>query len=741
MTARLNHRLQRFARSALALAVCAALGAAQAADKKAEKEDAVEVDTEAFAQAGVAGVTGDSNDRAFFGQYNGMRNQDVYGIFNFGYSRLDTATGTWLDFVGSNLGLQTRELGASWRRQGQWSLSANYGELWAVEPYTVNTGVTGGGTTAPRSSYLAGGAGSGNDTELSTKRKGLGFAGSYFFTPALQFEADFNSEKKTGSQLFGIGNNCPSVVAPGCGFQPNATTGSAVLFFPLPIDATHNQANLRLNYGGEAVQLSGGYYGSFYTNDNGALNPTVPGTLNNPVNTPLPLGPGLAGILQLPVASSPDNQFNYFDLAGNYNFLPQWRANFKLAYSQARQDQSFTEAGLSGAPAGVGNLDGEVIGKLAQFRVVGSPLDALTLAAEYRYSDTDDKTPVYNYNLIGSTVFTNQTVSRTVNSGKLEATYRFPWAVQGTAGWGFNSIDRGSYTPTASYVGVSALREDTDETSWWLQVRRSLTESLAGMLSYTRSTRDGSNWLAPAAGGVGLVDVSDPASQLGPNAIYAPTLADRDRDRVRFLLTWAATDALSVQLAADYGKDSYNAPTQFALQDSKLQLYTLDVNYTLSEDWSLNGYLSTGSQQINQARPGGYVLAFDDQSFNAGLGFAGKLGKAWQVGGNFSYLSNVDEYAQTIGVNPNPGNAELLATAGGLPDVEFRRTEVKLFGAYALSERSTLRADAVYQRYFYNDWTYNYSGTPFLYSDNTTLYLQPTQNVGYLGVSYVYTWK
>ena len=76
-------------------------------------------------EAGVAGVSGDSKDRAFWGQYNGMRYQDAYGILNFDYSRLDTSTGTWLDVTGSNLGLQTRDLGVFWSRQGDWTLGGS----------------------------------------------------------------------------------------------------------------------------------------------------------------------------------------------------------------------------------------------------------------------------------------------------------------------------------------------------------------------------------------------------------------------------------------------------------------------------------------------------------------------------------------------------------------------------------------------------------------------------------------
>ena len=81
---------------------------------------------------------------------------NVYGIANFDYSRRDTSNGTWLDVYGSNLGLQTRELGVFWTRQGDWKLNANYGELWRVNPYTVNTGVS-GSENAPQANYLTGG--------------------------------------------------------------------------------------------------------------------------------------------------------------------------------------------------------------------------------------------------------------------------------------------------------------------------------------------------------------------------------------------------------------------------------------------------------------------------------------------------------------------------------------------------------------------------------------------------------
>jgi len=105
-----QQRVREFSRTALALAVLAAFTSVQAQDKK-EEEKKNPVETEITLEGGAAYVSGDAADRAFWGQYNGMRNKDVYGIANFDYSRRDTSTGTWLDVYGSNSAADARTWG------------------------------------------------------------------------------------------------------------------------------------------------------------------------------------------------------------------------------------------------------------------------------------------------------------------------------------------------------------------------------------------------------------------------------------------------------------------------------------------------------------------------------------------------------------------------------------------------------------------------------------------------------
>lgn len=719
-------------RTAVAVAVLAACGAAHAQSSEAEASIAV----------GVGAVTGESADRGLFGQYNGYRDHDVRGLLGVDYSRRNAATGTLTEFVGTDLLLDTRELGFLWKRQGNWRFSASYGELIRRDPYTVNTGLSGAGTTAPQVSYLTGGTGTGGIFDLETKRKGLGLGFSKWIGPNVEFEVELKSENKDGSRLFGIGMNCPSTVAPGCLGSAGAAADWAVLMLPEPIDANHSQVEARLNYAGAKLRLSGGYYGSFYRNSNNTLNPNVGNTLNSPLGAPLPVNAQLQSILNLPVALPPDNEAHHFDVTGNYVFTPTTRANFKFAYSEAKQDQDFVGAGFAAAtlPAGVTNLAGKVETTLAQVGVSARPVPKLSLAAEARYEDRNDKTPLALYNLEGTTAYTNRNYSSTKLRGKLQASYQFPYALAGTVGVDYENIDRGTFTPSSAVAGISALRYETEEIGYRVELRRRMTETVSGAVSFVSSDRDGSNWLRDNSG-LGVTEVADPAAAFAATAIFMPTLADRKRDKARLLANWQATDSLSLQLTVENGKDKFTAPTVYALRDTKMSLYSLDGSYVLSDAWSFNAYLSQGRQKLNQARPAGYVLAFDNKTTSFGVGFAGKPGEKLDLGGALSFVNDKNVYDQSLDPGASLNTAALLAATGGLPAIEFRRTELRLFGRYALGKTSALRLDAIHQRSKFNDWSYAYNDVPFTYGDNTTLTLQQLQNVTFLGVTYIYSWR
>ncbi|UCE31003.1 MAG: MtrB/PioB family decaheme-associated outer membrane protein [Burkholderiales bacterium] len=717
--------------TALALALLAAFAPAHADDESV---------MEASVAAGLGTASGDSADRSLFGQYNGLRRRSVYGLLDGDYYRRNDDEGTMTRLQAFDLLGETRTVSFVWKRQGRWKLGLDYSDLVRHEPYIVNTGMLGAGTTTPRVVHLPGGPGTGSDLELKTKRSRLGLSYATWLAPSLELQTKVTTENKDGSRLFGAGMGCPSFVAPGCGFTTNISAGWGVLFLPEPVESNHTQVELRLSYAADKLRLSGGYYGSFYSNSAGSLDPDVPGSLNNPLGVLLPLSPGLQPILGQRIALWPDNQAHHFDLAGVYVFTPSTRANFKLGYSRATQNQSFAGAGLSGAPAGVADLGAEVNTTLAHVRVTSRPIRKLSLSAEMRYTDRDDDTPLDEYNLIRSTTFTNRQLSRTKLRGKLQASYQFSSDYRGTLGAEYESIDRDAFTITSAVSGISALRQKTDEVSYRAELRRRMSDDFSGAISWVTSRRDGSNWQRVNSG-LGVTEITDPAIDLVTGSVFMPTVADRERDKIRLVANWQVDRDLSLQFSAEDGRDRFTTLRNLGLKNTRMATYTVDWDYRITRRWNFSGYVSHGLQKLNQARQAGYVMAYDNSSMDIGLGLTGNPTGDLEVGGSLSFIYDTSRDAQTLEASGNANSAALLAASGGLPDIVFRRMQLSLFGSYELSDESSVRVDLVHQRARLNDWAFGYDGVPFVHGDNTTVSQQPRQSVTFFGIRYIHRFE
>lgn len=745
-----NSRENGFRRTALAAALVAAFGATGA---WAQEDIADLTKPSSSVSVGAAGVSGDSRDRSLFGQYNGLRDHDAYFLLDFDYVKRDDATGMWTIVKGRDLGLDTRELGVSIGRQGSWRFTGDYWELTRWYPRTINTSLEGAGTTTPIVSRLPV-IGAGSDLDLKTERKRFNIGGQGWFGRHLNVEATFTNEEKEGARLWGRGFTCPSGSAPTpvCTALATGANQWALLMLPEPIDSSTRQFEAKLNFTGDRFALTAGYYGSFYVNHNGSLNPTVTGNLNNPLGNPMgvgggvPLTAGLRNILQLPMALPPDNQSHQFSLAGNYAFSNATRGTFKLAYSRATQDESFGGTGLSGAPSGRDNLDGRLDTKFAQAGITSRLTPQLGIVANVRYDDKEDKTPIDLYNIEGTDRFTNSHISLKKVAGKLEANYRLPWSLKATAGVDYESIDRGEFVDTSAVAGLSGLRQKTYETSYRVQLRRAMSETVSGSVGYVHSDRDGSTWLKPGAEGVFPADPDCQSATVAgvPNAcifnrtgIFPTMLNDRKRDKWRFLGDWTPAERVSLQLALEHGKDKYAGPSQKGLRKTRMRLASLDAAFAMSEAWKLNAYYSYSEQTLLVAHSTGYIIDLKDRTSTAGIGVAGKATPKLQLGADLMFVNNRNVYAQELDSAASAANVAFLAQSGGIPDVTFRDTRLKVYGKYALQKNAEIRMDVVHDRAKLDEWSWGYNGVAFAYSDNTTLSLLPNQNVTY--VSLIYT--
>lgn len=794
-----SHGLRR---SVLALALLAAFGPALADDGIAQytKPDST-------VTLGLAGVSGSAADRALFGQYSGLRERSLYDLSSLDYLSRDDASGTWLMIKAANLSLDTRELSLLYARQGAWQYSADYDEISRVSPRTINTGMTGVGTPNPVISRLAT-PGSGSNIDLETKRKRTGLGFEKWLLPSLQFEASVKHEEKSGARLWGRGYDCAAYV---CGSSTTTAMNqgnfvkNALLMLPEPISASTRQLDSRLNFHTTKLLLSAGYSGSFYRNEFGSMSAVVPNLFNTGLGVGRPGYPAvgnniiagggmsLQDVLQTPMALPPDNQAHQLYLMGSYALAPKTRANFKYAYGRATQNDSFAGMGLNGAPTGVGSLNAKVVSHLAQLGLSSRPFAPLSLTANLRYEDKQDKTPSALYNMVPLNVvpatvpasvtsvggfWNNNKVSSSRIGAKLEASYRLGAAWRATVGADYNELER--HVPTSlaedKVGGVGPLRAKNSETGWRAELRRSMSDKLNGALSYSSSRRGGSQWTAlsllnPATpgtsatnlalikmycGGVACYGQQMPGESilgLSANTPFPASMADVERNKWKLSGDWTPTENLSLQLVLEDGRDRNVSPINPVAggkgwRDTGVSLYSVDVGYAMSEDWKLTAYASHGEQTLKVNHSTGYMADLVNRNASAGFALAGKFGSAVDVGATLSYIKDVNRYglaanSGTSGTLPGPltavppSAANLAQAALGLPDAAFSQVGLKVFGTYALSKHADVRMDLVHQRVRLVEWTWGYNGVPFVHADNTTVHMQERQRVTMLGASYV----
>ncbi len=354
-----------------------------------------------------------TRDGARFGQYTGVRKDGLYGLGDVDILRRDDPTGTWMRLYGRNLGFDNRELRFEHNRQGNWGYFVDFSQTPRYSPYTVNTGLQGIGTGRQTISPLGK-----TDVQLKTQRDALTLGVDKFFWQNWSFSARFKTEEKEGSRLFGRGN-----------------TGQE--FLAEPINFTTRQLETTLAYAGEKLQLTGGYYGTWFMNRNAQLN--VFGGSNSSTTTP-------ASNFQT-IGLPPDNRSAQFYVSGGYSFTPTTRATFKLSSAHLVQDDAFpvgfrVSAAVPNtalrAPGTPDNLNGRIDTTLLQAGISSRPMPKLSLRADFRREDRSDRTPVYTYltGVAANATNNGQNEPRSVRTtnGKAEASYSLPMDFRLTGG-------------------------------------------------------------------------------------------------------------------------------------------------------------------------------------------------------------------------------------------------------------------------------------------------------------------
>jgi MtrB/PioB family decaheme-associated outer membrane protein len=690
-------RITPFKLTGIAVAMAAATAQAQIIDR--EVSDSMHVDANALG----VGLGYSANDGPRFGEYNGINQKGGYGILDFNVVTRNDETGTWSRVFGRNLGLADPQLRAEQSKQGDWGYTIDYSRIPRFDPLTPVTAVTGIGTnnlTVPTTLTA------GSPLPISTTRNALGLGVEKFIYGNWDVQLSFKNEEKEGARIFGRGTTSSG---------PPGTFGQFE-FTPEPISSTTRQLEAKLNYNDTRLQVTGGYYGTLYNNQYGSSGLNITG--------------GLASLSTFnPIALPPDNQSHQLYVTGGYGFTSTTRGTFKLAYAKQTQDDQFINVPVQ---PGIGsNLQGRVDTTLVQAGVTSRPIPKLTLLADFRYEDRDDRTPQLPYGTPGSTTDgTNDVRSWRTTNAKVEASYMLPASFRLTGGIAWDQVWRNT-----APIRIVSYRETTDELSYRVELRRMMSETLTGALSYVHSDRTGSPWQQTVQVG----------GAPGSNLIAPLNLADRTRDKVRLSTTWMPTEPLSVQFFVDNAWDSYDSRDGDGLGPRKgvYQNYSIDAAYTFSDKLQANAWYSYNTTSMDQATcesatsngvcPGDagnpvWAAALSSTSNNIGAGLHGKPHALVDIGADLTYSEITDKYHQTSLVG---------GPVDSIPNITTKLTRVNVYGKYALEKNAGVRLDYIYDRYSSDDWTWQ----TWTYADGTQLVQNPIQKVNFFLVSYYYKWR
>lgn len=672
-----------------------------------------------------------NNKRPQFGIFDGRQDNGSSLLLDADIKRRDDATGTWNELRLYNLGLSNRELFLGHSRQGDYGVSFEYSRIPREVPYQVYSGLVGAGTETQRITQVN--PGTGREIHLGTHRDRYTFGLNKFLGSEFEFAVKYREEQKKGQRHFG------------------AYTGAVAQFLTEPIDSTTRQFEAMLNFVGKDLQLQGGYYGSWYGNANQLISATRTGPVTNYISLP------------------PDNMAHQFFMNGAYTVSPTTSLTMRVARSVATQDDNGVMNSLRAInPAlvwnGFNGVKAKVVTNDVQLGISSQPIKNLSLVARLHYNNRDDRTPHIPYNNLATPDETTPHSFTNLNA-KFEASFRAMRDLRLLGGVYFENRERSipyhnlNNAPAAPTTGGGnwtvplvttnerevPYRAKTTEITYKAQATKNFTEEFNAALVLTHSKRDGLRFRW--------------ADQ--QNLISPLHMADRERDKLGAKVDWSPLESVSVQAQYsrtrdDYGTNGLNGDrvsngyvlSGTGIKDGGAQLFSIDGAFTLSKNWQLTAWYSRDDAQATQYA---FQNNFGPQPIrksdlrdigeSIGLGIKGKATAKLTVGADVQWNRTDSKYRQSNFTNQANLNENL-------PTITNKAVRLNLNGTYDLDKSSSIRLDAIHDRWSTNDWSWlmwNNAQTalvPLVYNaDGTTVVAKSKQSANFVGARYIYRFQ
>lgn len=506
---------------------------------------------------------------------------------------------------------------------------------------------------------------------------------------------------------------------------------------PEPIDYDTTQLKLIAEYSKRPFYLNATYYVSIFANNISTLrwdNPfrATDSTSATAYSASYADGPS-RGLIDL----YPDNRYQNISLTGSLTDLPlKSRLSATASWGWMTQDDDLVaytsntaiKTGAVSGESGItvpfnawdkvnlpeSHVDAKVNTSLYNILLTSKPLDFMHVKARYRYYDYDNKTgqidfPGYvRFDAVWEPIEEkNHPISYKKNTAGVDLGFDVFTSTALTFGYTYDEMKRSEIREVSnSKDNIYKVSVDTKPLEW-LDLRT----------SYERSTRDGDyDYRAPFEG-------ETVTAQLPWLRKYDE--ADRDRDRVQFLVTVYPIEPLTITGSAIFGKDDFK-DSPFGLLDNKHQIYSIDADYAVTERLNLFGFYIFEKYQNNQkARqwvPGGGVsdpytreTTYDSNSnwdakgedtantFGGGLNFA-LLPKKLDLKLTYSY-SKTDgkiKLSSPVGTSTNDNNAWTPVDFTEVDDITLQTLNAKL--KYRLTKGLSVALGYMWEKFDVKDF-------------------------------------
>lgn len=756
----------------LAAAVHGALVAMCAIPAHAQ-DDTVEALTtpDNYVEVGAAYV---DKDAPKFGEYSGLRKSEATFVGNVGIRGGDfgdnNGTTRW-SVTGSNLGLTSRELGASFSNQGHWNVGIGYDELQHntttgyKTPYDGAMGgnnftlPTGFGVTANTVTALSAAQQAALHTvDVHNGRKNTSLTAGYHFGSQWRVTFDFNNLEQTGAKLMAFSSD------PNLG---GGVTNERISILPNPTNYTTNTFNLAADWIGDKAHVTIGYYGSYFKDHYDRVNWTTWAGANA-TDT---------------MSTAPSNQLHQLNLSGGYKLSSTTQLAGSLSYGRNTQDSAYvaTPASLISIPSS--SLNGKVNTTHANVKLVDQTTKDLKLSASATYNKRDNKTKseIYTYRAINTATGTPYEIPNTPYSYdktqlELAGDYRLGAHNKLRVAYNHDEMKRtcNSYGVSVDYpAGTNCLvdtktKEDKLSLGYKLTMMQTVDLNVGYSYGERKTTYDSDARVAldSVRGGTNLL-TGDTLGIVGLNGGDYPgfhPLFDASRKQQVFKLgaNWQATNTLSLGLNSRYTDDSYT-DASFGAQDGKSWNVNLDATFTYSDNGSVFAYVSqdyrdryikhtTNSWNAAHTTWTAYVWGdrLTDEGVTFGLGFkqGGLLGGKIELKGDLNYSDSKSNYSSDYlafisgATTATSCTGATALTCGSAPDIRNKLTQVKLSGSYKLDKQSKVALAYLYQElkstdYFYNAYQYPYTATSVMPTNQQS----GSYKVNLVAATYIYTFK